>query len=89
MSFKAKLIRHPAGWTFAVIPKKHTPPATHPWGRTPVTATVNGASWDTSVWRDKTHGCLLALPKRIRGAKKEGDTVTVDLKPRIEAQSRP
>jgi hypothetical protein len=82
--FKAKLWRYPgvAGWTFAVIPKKHAPPATHPWGRTPVRATVDGHTWETSVWRDRKHGTLLAVPKRYRGAKDDGDTVSVELRPR-------
>jgi len=72
----------PGGWTFAKVPAKHTPPATHAWGRTPVRATVDGVSWDTSVWRDKTHGCLLPVPKKVRGTKGDGDTVKVSLAPR-------
>lgn len=67
------------GWTFAPIPKKRAPPVTRPWGRTPVCAVVDGVSWDTSVWRDtKTSGALLAVPLRIRGSKRSGDTVTVE-----------
>jgi hypothetical protein len=79
--FMTTLIRYPGkgGWTFAPIPKKHAPPATRPWGRTPVRAVVDGTAWDTSVWRDaKTRGALLAVPARIRGAKKSGDRVTVE-----------
>lgn len=79
--FRAKLIRYPGpgGWTFARIPKKHAPPVTHGWGRTPVRATVDGQSWDTSVWRDKKYGTLLAVPKRLRGGKEHGDLVEVTL----------
>ena len=66
----------------AVVPKKYAPPATHPWGRTPVVATVDGRSWETSVWRDRTHGALLPVPKRIRGPKGDGDVVEVELRPR-------
>jgi hypothetical protein len=83
--FKATLFRYPgaeAAWTFAPIPDKHAPPVTHGWGRTPVRATVDGQTWDTSVWRDKTYGTLLAVPKKIRGAKGDGDTVMVELEPR-------
>ena len=82
--FRATLFRYPGpgGWTFARVPARHAPPATHPWGRTPVTATVDGASWDTSVWRDRTHGALLPVPARIRGDKGHGDTVLVLLEPR-------
>jgi len=79
--FVTTLFRYPGkgGWTFARIPKKHAPPVTHPWGRTPVCAVVDGVSWDTSVWRDtKTNGALLGVPIRIRGSKGSGDTVTVE-----------
>lgn len=84
MAFRAKLftIEGPGGWTFAKVPARHAPPVTHGWGRTPVVATVDGKTWDTSVWRDKKHGTVLALPKHIRGAKTAGDTVVVELAPR-------
>jgi hypothetical protein len=84
MSFKAKLFKYPGpgGWHFAPIPKKYAPPVTEGWGRTPVTATVDGQTWDTSVWRDKKHGTLLAVPKKIRKAKGHGDVVSVSLSPR-------
>lgn len=79
--FATTLIRYPGkgGWTFALIPKKHAPPVTRPWGRTPVRAVVDGTAWDTSIWRDsKSDGSLLAVPARIRGSKKSGDRVTVE-----------
>lgn len=84
MRFKATLWRFPGagGWTFAVIPERHAPPATHAWGRTPVEATVDGHTWETSVWRDKGQRTLLAVPKRLRGDKQHGDTVMVELRPR-------
>jgi hypothetical protein len=80
--FVTTMFRHPGkgGWTFAIVPKKHAPPVTRPWGRTPVRAVVDGKGWDTSVWRDsKSNGSLLAVPARIRGAKGHGDRVTVEL----------
>lgn len=82
--FKAKLFRYPGagGWTFAIIPRKHWPPATHPWGRTPVVARVDGVQWETSVWRDSKRGALLPVPKRVRGGKGDGDVVLVELAPR-------
>jgi hypothetical protein len=82
--FRARLFRYPGpgGWTFAVVPAKHAPPATHPWGRTPVRASVDGHSWPTSVWRDKQHGTLLPVPKRFLGEKGDGDLVSVELAPR-------
>ena len=65
-------------WFFAIIPAAVAPPATRPWGRTPVTATVDGQTWQTSLWRDtKSKRSLLAVPKARRGGKGDGDTVTV------------
>jgi hypothetical protein len=84
MRFKAKLFRvqGAGGWHFAPVPAKHAPPVTHGWGRTPVVATVDGTTWNTSVWRDKKHGTILAVPKAVRGDKTDGDTVTVEIKAR-------
>jgi len=79
--FASTLFRYPGkgGWTFAPIPKKLAPPVTHPWGRTPVHAIVDGVPWEISIWRDtKTNGALLAVPARIRGRKGSGDSVTVE-----------
>ena len=79
--FPSTLVRYPGkgGWTFAQIPKALAPPVTRPWGRTPVRAVVDGTAWDTSIWRaSKGDGSLLAVPARIRGAKGDGDTVTVE-----------
>lgn len=64
---------------FAPIPLEHAPPASEPWGRVPVTATVDGITWETSVWHDKRRGPLLAVPKRVRGNKDDGDSVVVSL----------
>ena len=84
MTFKAKLFRYPGpgGWTFAVIPERHAPPVTEGWGRTPVLAQVDGTAWETSVWRDKVHGTLLAVPKHVRRGKGDGDFVQVELSER-------
>lgn len=83
-TFRATLFRYPGpgGWTFARVPEERAPPATHAWGRTPVKATVDGQSWDTSVWRDKKHGTLLPVLKRLLGKKGDGDVVSVELRPR-------
>ena len=83
-SFTARLFRHrgKAAWYFAEIPTRHAPKPTHPWGRTPVVATVEGHTWATSVWRAKDgDGSVLAVPKAVRGAKGDGDTVRVTLVP--------
>jgi hypothetical protein len=78
--FVARLFKYPGagGWVFAPVPEELAPKVTHGWGRTPVRATVDDRSWDTSVWRDtKTNRTLLAVPKRIRQGKGDGDTVRV------------
>lgn len=84
-SFKTTLFRYPGpgGWTFARIPARRAPPPSHPWGRAPVTATVDGQSWDTSVWHDRKHGPLLPIPKRLRGDKGDGDVVELTLVSRL------
>jgi hypothetical protein len=77
--FTARLWRYPGkgGWTFAIIPKRWAPPVTRGWGRTPVVATVEGTTWNTSVWRSKDGRSVLAVPKSVRGEKGDGDTVRV------------
>ena len=77
--FTATLVRwHGAGsWVFAPVPDEHAPDTAGPFGRVPVTATVDGRTWPTSIWRDRTHGWLLAVPAKIRRGKDHGDTVTV------------
>jgi hypothetical protein len=80
--FSGRLFRHPGpgGWHFVAVPERLTPPATHAWGRTPVRATVDGRTWDTSVWKDTKSGrTLLAVPKATRGHKGDGDEVAVAL----------
>jgi hypothetical protein len=73
----------PGGWHFATVPKRYAPPPTHGWGRTPVRATVDGVSWDTSVWWDsKSRSTLLAVLKKVRGEKGDGAKVRVSLSPR-------
>lgn len=80
--FTTTLFRHPGkgGWHFAIVPRSLAPPVTRAWGRTPVRATVDDATWDTSVWRDsKRDRSLLAVPTTHRGGKRHGDAVTVTL----------
>ena len=64
---------------FAPIPPRYAPSRRQPWGRTAVRATVDGQTWNTSVWRSKDGRTLLAVPKHVRGKKNDGDTVTVEL----------
>jgi hypothetical protein len=81
-SFRGKLFRWsgPSAWHFVVVPERHAPLATHGWGRTPVVAVVDGHEWKTSVWRGKDGRTLLAVPKRVRGTKADGDGVAVKLR---------
>jgi hypothetical protein len=80
-SFTSTLFLYPGqgGWIFAPVPDEHAPPVTHAWGRTPVVASVDGRSWKTSVWRDKGGRTLLAVPKKIRREKGDGDVVEVTI----------
>lgn len=48
-------------------------------GRTPVTATVDGRTWRTSVWGGKDGRSLLPVPKQKGPGKEHGDVVTVRL----------
>ena len=81
-TFIVKLFKYPGpgGWHFAPVPEHFAPPSRYAWGRSPGRATVDGKTWNTSVWRDtKSHRTLLAVPKRIRGTKGDGDSVSVRL----------
>jgi len=80
--FTSKLFRIPGkgGWVFAPVPRKYAPTFTLGWGRTPVCATVDGNSWETSVWREKSGRTLLAVPKKIRREKDHADSVKVQLR---------
>jgi hypothetical protein len=79
--FIARLRRYPGkgGWTFAPVPEECAPSVTHGWGRTPVRATVDGVTWETSVWRGRDGETLLAVPKHVRREKGDGDEVRVAL----------
>jgi hypothetical protein len=68
------------GWTFAPVPEHAAPSRTEAWGRAPVVATVDGQSWNTSVWREQSGRTLLAVPRLIRGGKGAGDVVRVRLR---------
>ncbi len=64
---------------FALVPPEHAPDTAGPFGRVPVTATVDGRTWATSVWRDRGAGWLLPVPARVRRGKDDGDVVTVEV----------
>lgn len=68
------------GWHFVTVPAAKAPSTRLGWGRSPVRATVDGTTWATSVWWDsKSKRTLLAVPKRVRGGKGDGDRVRVTL----------
>ena len=79
--FDATLVRWPgaSSWVFAPVPDEHAPERAGAFGRVPVTATVDGRTWATSVWRDHKAGWLLPVPARIRGGKDDGDAVVVEV----------
>ena len=84
-TFTARLwrVEGKGGWTFATVPPEHAPSSQLAWGRTPVTATVDGHRWKTSVWREKSGRTLLPVPKHVRGHKGGGDTVLVTVRARL------
>jgi hypothetical protein len=84
--FESTIFRIPGkgGWVFAPVPERHAPTETLGWGRTPVRATVDGVSWDTSVWRNKSGRTLLAVPAKVRGDKEHDDVVSVRLEYSVE-----
>ena len=67
------------GWTFAPVPEDLGPSSTEAWGRAPVVATVNGHTWKTSVWRERSGRVLLPVPKLVHQGKEEGAIVQVRL----------
>lgn len=80
--FAAPLFRLGAtrgAWTFVEVPSRLAPPARHAWGRTPVVATVEGRTWRTSVWRERSGRTLLPVPRAIRGQRGDGNVVRVRL----------
>lgn len=81
-AFTATIFRYPGkgGLHFVPVPQRLAPPVTHGWGRTPVTARVDGVEWATSVWRGKDGRTLLAVPTKVRGQKGDGDRVRVELR---------
>jgi hypothetical protein len=82
VSFSSTLFTYPGkgGWTFAIVPEELGPSTVAAWGRAPVTATVNGATWKTSVWRERSGRTLLPVPKKIRGSRGHGAEVEVVLR---------
>lgn len=65
------------GWYYVAVPPELTPKDAGAWGRVPVQATVDGSTWQTSLWRTKRGDGFLPIPKRIRGAREAGVAVRV------------
>lgn len=79
--FTALLQRFPGegGWHYVVVPPALQPTETGAWGRTAVRVAVDGRVWETSVWADRRHGCILPIAARARGDKDVGDAVEIEL----------
>jgi hypothetical protein len=77
-TFEAELVQWdgPAAWHFVEVPSDLAPDFAGAFGRVPVTATVDGTTWSTSIWRGNDGQWLLAVPKKVRRGKEDGDTVT-------------
>ena len=69
----------PAAWHFVRVPEEFAPDFAGAFGRVPVVATVDDVTWETSAWRDKSAGWMLAVPKKVRRGKGDGDVVTVTI----------
>lgn len=84
--FEAELLKAnvDGAWIFVEVPEEFRHTQTLAWGRTPVSATVDGRSWDTSVWREKTGRSYLPVPKKIRKKKEPGDSVSVTISYKLE-----
>lgn len=82
VEFEATLRRWPgpSAWVFAAVPAEAMPSKPGPFGRVPVVATVDGHTWQTSVWRDQAEGWLLPVPARVRRGKDDGDWVVVEVR---------
>lgn len=71
------ILKKLASWRVAPLPKAFVIEAVHPFGRTPVIATLNGKEWHTSLWTEKDGNTMIAIPKKVRGHLDEGDEVEV------------
>jgi len=69
----------PAAWHFIEVPADLAPDVAGASGRVPVTATVDGLVWTTSVSRGNDGRWLLPVPKKIRRGKADGDHVTASI----------
>ena len=69
----------PAAWHFVEVPARLAPDFAGAFGRVPVTAVVDGTTWTTSIWRGHDGQWLLAVPKRVRRGKTDGDTVSASI----------
>jgi len=69
----------PAAWHFVEVPPAHAPDFAGAFGRVPVIATVDGTTWHSSVWREKSGRWMLPVPKKVRRHKVDGDTVSASV----------
>lgn len=64
-------------WIIAPLPESFVIEAVHPFGRTPVIATLGDKTWSTSLWTEKSGITMIAVPKKVRGSLEVGDEVTI------------
>ena len=64
-------------WTFIALPETLDFEATNAFGRTPIIAEIEGKSWSTSLWRESSGESYIAVPKKIRGSKGNGEQITI------------
>lgn len=79
--------RGPAPWYFVTVPDEESAAlrevaaaVTYGWGMVPVTATVGGTTWTTSLWPQEDR-YVVPVKAAVRRAERleEGDPVTVRL----------
>ncbi|MFL6180260.1 MAG: DUF1905 domain-containing protein [Actinomycetes bacterium] len=80
-TFEAELVawEGPSAWHFVGVPPELAPDFSGAFGRVPVTAEVDGRTWSTSIWRGTDGRWLLAIPKKIRGRKGDGDWIRASI----------
>jgi hypothetical protein len=71
------VIQKLSSWYIAPLPDHFEIEAVQAFGRTPVIATLEGKTWSTSLWTEKSGQTMIAIPKKVRGSYGEGDLVEI------------
>ena len=75
-SFKS-ILKKLQSWYIAALPSTIDIEAVHCFGRTPVIATVNNKTWNTSIWTQKDGITMIEIPKKVRGNLIEDDEIEI------------